>query len=110
MNTYIFKSDYGTYDVNIIIDHYKLDGSLAIELIDAHDGSPLTSLTICLTDDLGLPYFCVGSNRAFVDTNNVPEAEAFIREYKLGKFTGIKKPSGFCTYPLYEFDLDRLTK
>ena len=47
-------------------------------------------------------------SKAFVDTNNCPWAEEFIQENGLGEFTGIYGNSGFCTYPLYEFNLGKL--
>ena len=40
---------------------------------------------------------------AYVDTNNMPNAEQFIEENKLGEFVGKYKMSGFCCYPLYKF-------
>lgn len=42
-------------------------------------------------------------NHAYVDVNNIPNAEAFIAEYKLGEPLGEFKMSGFCCYPLYKF-------
>ena len=44
-----------------------------------------------------------------VDTNNIPNAEEFIQEYKLWRLVGYTH-SGFCTYPIYEMDLDELRK
>ena len=44
-----------------------------------------------------------------VDTNNLPNAEEFIQEYKLWRLVGYTH-SGFCTYPIYEMDLDELEK
>ena len=49
-------------------------------------------------------------NQAYVDINNCPWAKDFIEEYKLGKDTGIRKQCGYCTYPLYEFDMEELRK
>ena len=40
---------------------------------------------------------------AYVDTNNVPEAEEFIRKYNLGVHQGELLFSGYCCYPLYKF-------
>lgn len=40
---------------------------------------------------------------AYVDTNNVPQAEEFIKKYNLGVYQGKFKMSGFCFYPLYKF-------
>jgi hypothetical protein len=38
----------------------------------------------------------------------LPELEQFIEEYEIGEFTGLTKWSGFCEYPLYLFNFDRL--
>lgn len=45
------------------------------------------------------------ANQAAVDVNNCPWAEDFITENKLGVNTGKTLRSGFCTYPVYEFDM-----
>jgi putative membrane protein len=47
-------------------------------------------------------------DKAFVDTNNCPWAEKFISDNKLGKPTGIKAASGYCVYPQYRFDMEKL--
>lgn len=47
---------------------------------------------------------------AFLDTNNLPNAEQFVLDNCLGKPTGWKQQSGYCTYPLYKFDLEKLEK
>ena len=47
-------------------------------------------------------------NRIAVDTNNCPNAEKFIKENNLGKPVGITLKSGFCAYPIYEIDLDKI--
>lgn len=43
-----------------------------------------------------------------VDTNNCPWAPALIKRLKIGTPTGKYVHSGFCTYPLYEFDMERI--
>lgn len=48
------------------------------------------------------------SDEAAVDTNNHPEATTFITENKLGTDTGKRIKSGFCEYPVYKFDLDKI--
>lgn len=40
--------------------------------------------------------------------NDMPELENFIRDNKLGEFTGMVRQSGYCSYPLYMFDAKRL--
>ncbi len=47
---------------------------------------------------------------AFVDTAKNPWAKQFIQHYGLGKPTGFFGISGYCTYPEYEFDLEKLNK
>ena len=44
-----------------------------------------------------------------VDTNNLPNAEEFIQEYKLWTLIG-QASSGFVTYPIYAMDVDELRK
>ena len=44
--------------------------------------------------------------KAFVDTNNCPWVKEFLEDNHIAKFTGWSAPSGFCDYPLYEFDKD----
>ena len=44
-----------------------------------------------------------------VDTNNLPNAEEFIQEYKLWQLVGYTH-SWFCSYPIYEMDLEELSK
>ena len=48
-------------------------------------------------------------NYMAVDTNNLPNAEEFIQEYNLWTLVGYTQ-SWFCTYPIYEMDLDELEK
>lgn len=107
MKHYTLKTEYDTCsDIVIETDKYRFGESLAIELISESEG-PYAMLTVCLQDDLGLPYF-LNEDEAFVDTNNCPWAPAFIEKYGLGKPTGRTACSGFCEYPLYKFDLKKL--
>ena len=48
------------------------------------------------------------ANQLIVDTNNCPYAEELIKKYKLGTDTGRISCAGYCTYPVYEFDFDKL--
>lgn len=97
-----YKTEYGTYEVQPVKTEYG-NGNLAIELVDLGDNELFTVLTVNLNEVL-LP------NQAYVDINNNPEAEQFIVENGLGKATGKTSTSGFCTYPLYEFDVNKLNK
>ena len=59
---------------------------------------------------MNLPDHSCGKNRAYVDTNNFPEAMSLISEYRLGKLTGNIGASGYCNYPEYEFNLAEVEK
>lgn len=90
--------------------HYIYDDSLAIELVDSKDNQTFCILTVNLSEALeevmnGIP---LPHNVQAVDTNNYPWAEEFIKDNNLGKPLGIYITSGFCEYPLYIFDLDKL--
>ena len=76
------------------------NGNLAITLT-CDNGEPYGTLTKNLDEILA-------SDKAYIDTNNLPDAERFIKENNLGKFTGLTKKCGYCEYPLYQFYLNRL--
>ena len=104
----VFHSQYGDQEVSIRVDKYMYNNTLAIHLICENEedkGCPYGSLTVNLpvSDKLA------SDTKAFVDVNNMgKEIIAFIEDNKLGSYAGIVGSSGFCTYPLYEFDLNRL--
>jgi hypothetical protein len=79
---------------------YCANGNLAIRLLSYDNEWDCWEPCITLTVNLGkkLP-----KNMAYVDRNNVPNAEEFIHKYKLGEPTGDFGFSGFCCYPLYKF-------
>lgn len=81
------------------------NGRMGIQLME--DGViPYATLTVNLPNTI----LKIKPNQAFVDLGNFPTAEDFITHNGLGKFTGLYDISGFNTYPLYEFDLDKLNK
>lgn len=94
------RTFYGEYEVLLQSARY-MNGNLAIQLFDKEDGCPFAFLTTNLD-------ILLAENWAFVDTNNCPWAENFLIEYDLGKPTGYCIPSGFCTYPIWEVDIDKL--
>ena len=77
-----------------------MNGNLAIQLMcydDEYDfWEPYGNLTVNFDEKLPDGY-------AYVDTNNMPNAEQFIKKYNLGVHQGKYKYSGFCAYPLYKF-------
>lgn len=98
---YKCETEFGTYDVSIEISTYYCGDNLAISLI-TEDGEPFAILSV------NLPEWTLPNNIAFVDTNNCPWAEKFIADNKLGRPTGMTGTSGYCTYPLYRFYMEKL--
>ena len=97
------KTRYGNYKVNFLTtDRYVADNVLAIMAWGYY--GPIATITVCLDDDRLEP------NQSYVDTNNCPWAPEWIEENGLGRNTGKKARSGYCTYPLYEFDMLRIQK
>jgi len=84
-------------------DFFIADSSLALNVV-TKNGEAVARITVCL-DRLD-----VHEDEGYVDTNNCPWAEEFIKKYKLGSPTGKYKSSGFCIYPLYKFDMDEIQK
>ena len=104
----VLDTGFGTYEnCYLKLDRYVVDNTPAIEIRNDTDG-PIARLTVCLgAKGLTEEY---GDNFAFVDTNNLPSALDFVREYKLGTVTNKTALSGFCRYPLVEFDMQELMK
>lgn len=101
MKTYTLKTQWGTTEkVTLEVTRYATKPhNLAIQLWC--DDGPYATLTVNLGKMLE-------SDKAYLDTNNFPEAEAFVKKYKLAEPTGNYAFSGFCAYPLYKFDLAKL--
>ena len=98
----VFSSPWDSYEVDaIVVGHYSADGSLCIDL-DNYEEGPITRLTVCLSDKK------LKENQAYIDTNNNPMAVQFIYKYKLGTCNGNMKASGYCIYPLCDFNMERL--
>jgi hypothetical protein len=95
------KTRYGNYKVDFLTtDRYVADNAIAI--MTWGDYEPIAHITVCLDDDRLEP------NQSYVDTNNCPWVPEWIEENKLGTKTNRTARSGFCTYPLYEFDMKRI--
>lgn len=87
------------YDV---IDFMGRDAyGIGIQLYD-ENREPYVTLTVSFGEVIGI------KNAAYVDTNNFPQAIAYIEENHLGIKTPYTKQSGFCEYPLVLFDEDYL--
>lgn len=98
-----------TTPVTVTITKYRNPETLAVLLKCAK--SPWEDFAVITVNLVSSPYGDVkyqDKTHAYIDTNNCSWAEDFLKE------NGIAKPdsrdiygmSGYCTYPLYEFDLD----
>ena len=92
----------GEIKVSLEINTYLNNGCMYISLVEQGEyPEPYGDLTVNLMGKV--PDYC-----GYVDLNNMPELEKFIADNELGEFTGLMKRSGFCEYPLYLFNVDRL--
>lgn len=99
----IIKTSYGkTYKVMTHVTAYSDNDSLAIQLL-CDNYEPFATLTV----NLDASDYCA-KDCAFVDTNNCPWAGDFIRDNQLGVPTHEVARSGYCMYPEYKFDLEKL--
>jgi len=97
-----------TYDVRLITDSYRNNGNLYVGLIcriEEYDNEwwePYADITV----NVGK----MEKNCGAIDTNNFPQATEFLEEYQLATFTGRYEFSGYCAYPIYEFDMDKVNR
>ena len=87
-----------------ISDYYYDPSVMALSLFSAADNEPYATLSVNLPEHDPLK-----PNQTFIDTNNCFGAEAFLESLDGAKkvtVNGIPVTgrSGYCTYPLYEFD------
>lgn len=100
----IYHSDFiGDTEVDLDIQQYANNGRLAVELISYEEGYPEIFGCLTVNIDASAPDYC-----GYLDTNNLSNAEKFVTENGLGEFTGLTGRSGFCEYPLYLFNVDKL--
>ena len=101
MKKFDLTTEWDTYkDCYFVKNTYVHNDGIELEIWNLEDG-PIATLTRYITATSS-------ENAAYVDTNNCPWAEKFIKELGIGKATGNYTRSGFCTYPEYEFDMDKL--
>ena len=87
------KLTYKGRTVKVKATTYRNNGTLAVML--TYDNGDSVVITTNLNS-----LFQSGS-MAFLDTNNYPDIEKWIRKNNLGQPSGVSERSGFCSYPLY---------
>ena len=91
---------YQGHKVVLSATRYNNNNTLAIAM-DTKDGESYDVITRNLNHPLQ------SDTMAFLDTNNHPEIEKFIKKHRLGVPMGVLQSSGFCSYPLYTIFTDR---
>ena len=100
MKTYNVNAYGNNYEIVLFKGMYSYGDNLAV-VAEELDGMPFATLSVNLDDNLH-------KNFAYIDTNNCPWATEFLETNKIAVPTGKVSKSGFCIYPLYEFNLDML--
>ena len=103
-NGYYQLKAYGeTYNVRPVRTHYCNNNALAILLVE-DTGEQFAVITVNLEET----NMFTNPALAFIDTNNCDWAENFLKENNLAKPAGYYGHSGWCTYPLYMFDMEKI--
>ena len=99
-----YKTWFGTTEqVTLTVSTYADNDSLYVGLITQKDGFPEPYANITVNLSTAVPPYC-----AFVDINNMPEIEDFLVKNGIAESTGLKQTSGYCRYPLYVFNEEKL--
>lgn len=92
------------HPITFNIGKYSSNGNLHVGMITFEDGypEPWSNLTV----NLGVP---CKANCAFIDVNNNGLAiMEWLTDNHLGRILPREIASGFCIYPEFEFDMERL--
>lgn len=101
-NGMTLRTTFGVYEgVYLQMGKYQADNSVAIQALNRQDGL-IATLTVCLCDE------SLEEGEAYIDTNNCPWAVDFIEQEGIGKRTGRMGRSGYCTYPVVKFDVQKV--
>ena len=84
-------------DVDLLVRRYPND-NLGLQLISLE--GPYATLTV----NIGK----VSENHAYLDVNNFPEGPTFVTSNDLGSPTDSHGSSGYCTYPLFKLNIDKI--
>ncbi|MDE5817721.1 MAG: DUF4313 domain-containing protein [Lachnospiraceae bacterium] len=96
------KTTFGVYhDGYLRVSRYLADNSLFVAAW-SHDEGALANLTVCLGDT------SLSENESYVDVNNYPEVLEVVADLGLGIPTGEYRQSGYVTYPVVAFDMEKL--
>ncbi len=101
-NGMTLKTTFGIYeDAYLRVSRYLADNSLYVGAWSRSEGA-LANITVCLGDPE------LAEDESYVDVNNYPEVLETVADLGLGTPTGKVWKSGYVTYPVVRFDLDKL--
>lgn len=96
-----------THNLYLTTDSYESGGGLAVIVMEVDENGNEEMFDVITVN---LPFGWAGENQAYIDTNNCSWAEKMLKKMKLAKPTGDYCGSGYCKYPLYEFNLKKFNK
>lgn len=104
MEGFVYTSPYSDkpIEMELQISRYLNTGGIYVGLFTMEENFPEPYGDI--TVNLGtVPDYC-----GFLDVNNLPGIAEFVEKNDLARPLNILLPSGFCCYPLYEFNKEKL--
>lgn len=109
-DTFQYTIDYGfcepeTHSLYLVADTYENNGTLAVVVMEVFDNGTEEMFDV-ITTNLAWSD-AADETHAYIDTNNCSWAEKMLKKMKFAKPTGFMGHSGYCTYPLYEFNLKK---
>lgn len=96
----------GREKVTVTVNIYETGDNLYVGLLCLNENGIPEEYYANLT--VNLPEYELDPYEAFIDTNNFPLAELFLEDNQLACHTGTYGGSGYCIYPVYRFDRDKL--
>lgn len=106
MNTINLEAWGGIHPISFRLANYADNDNLYVGMI-THENPDWPEPWSDLTVNLGRP---LPMGTAFIDTNNNPGIIEWLEANNLGKRSGRKAQSGFCTYEVFYFNMDELMK
>jgi hypothetical protein len=104
MQTLTLNAWGSNHPITFHLANYADNDNLYVGMI-THDDPDFPEPWSDLTVNLGTPLLM---DCAFIDTNNNPGILDWLEANNLGKRSGNKRQSGFCTYEIFYFNMDEL--
>lgn len=100
--------EYQYNGLNVVLRKRKYsNGTLAVVMEDSSTNDVVAVLTKNLDPYTGERL--QSEKKAFIDTNNVRGLIDWLHKNGIARYAGRIIPSGFCTYPLFEFNVRKLS-